>query len=259
MVGRMPSRAFPFLLFILAIVSVAQESKGSPDPAPLASALQAVDQCRTTDRVLADLQQRLVTQPSAAVYDELGVQFGRAENYACAAAAFEAALALDPTATQARYDLALALIQSHNPEPAIYELGVVIQQQPTSFTAHNALGLALQDLRKPDDAEQEFRRAIAINPQFALAYYDLAQLMSSQGSYKAAAYYLERGLAASPASPVALQMKTSLAVARSQLGDYAGAIPLFQEVVAANPNVAELHSDLATAYTHRENYGEAEK
>jgi len=254
MVGCARSWAFPFLWLILAIVSLAQDDKGSPDSAALASAQQALDQCRTTDRVLSDLQRRAVIQPSAALYDELGVQFGRAENYACAAAAFEAALAVDPTATQARYDLALALIQSHNPERALRELGVIIQQQPTSFTAHNALGLALQDSRKPEEAEGEFRRAIAINPQFALAYYDLAQLMSSRGSYKAAAYYLERGLAVSPASPLALQMKTSLAVARSQLGDYAGAIPLFQEVVAANPNAAELHSDLATAYAHRENY-----
>src|SRR5215475_12688112 len=155
MVGCVRSWAVPFLLLSLAIVSVAQDDKGSPDSAALASAQQALDKCRTTDRVLDDLQRRVVIQPSAALYDELGVQFGRAENYACAAAAFEAALAVDPTATQARYDLALALIQSHNPEQALHELGVVLQQQPTSFAAHNARGLSFQDSRKPEDAEQE--------------------------------------------------------------------------------------------------------
>src|SRR5262249_52608922 len=129
MVGCVRSWAVPFLLLSLAIVSVAQDNKGLPDSSALASAQQVLGQCRTTDRVLYDLQRRVVTQQSVALYDELGVQFGRAENYACAEAAFEAALALDPTATQARYDLALALIQSHNPERALHELGVVIQQQ----------------------------------------------------------------------------------------------------------------------------------
>jgi len=244
-------------LLFLALLLAAQENRSTPNSGQVASAARIPDECWSTDRVASGLQQKLALEPSAALYDELGVQFGRTGNYDCATGAFETALAIDPTATQARYDLALALIQNHNPQRAVQELAAVIQQQPNSFTAHNARGLALQDLRKPDDAAQEFRRAIAINPQFALAYYDLAQLMSWQGSYNAAAYYLEQGLAASPAAPISLQMKTALAVARSQLGNYASAIPLLQEAVAANPNTAELHYDLATAYAHRGNYRDA--
>ena len=248
-----------FLLLTLSAgrLLTAQNGHSSPSSKVTPAVSQLPDGCDTQRGAPSEALRAAAAEPSATLYDQIGITFGRNGDYRCATAAFEAALAIDPTSTQTRYDLALALIQSHQPQRAALELRRVLQQQPNSFTAHNALGLAIQDLHKSDEAKQEFKSAIVIDPRFALAYYDLAQLLSSQGSYKAAAYYLEQGLATSPAPQLSLQMKASLAVARAQLGDYAAAIPLLQEAARASPNSADLHYDLATAYAHRENYREA--
>jgi tetratricopeptide (TPR) repeat protein len=250
---------FSLLLTLSVPALLSAQDTLNPTSSKATAGLQLSTECLSADRAPADLVQAVIAQPNAPAYDQLGVAFGRDGDYRCAESAFEAALAIDPAAVQPRYDLALALIQVHQPQRAAQELRTVIEQQPDSFAAHNALGLALQDLHNPDAAKQEFKTAIAISPRFALAYYDLGQLLSSQGSYKVAAYYLEQGLTTSPVPQLSLQMKAALAVAHAQLGDYSAAIPLLQEVVAANQNAAELHYDLATAYAHRENYREAVK
>jgi tetratricopeptide (TPR) repeat protein len=204
-----------------------------------------------------ELVQGLAAQPTAKLYDQLGLLYGRAGRSRCASIAFEAALALDPNAMQTRYNLSLALIENHQPAEAVDQLRLVLQQQPDSFTAHNALGLALQDLGRSEDAVNEFKAALKINTRYALACYDLAQLLSSQHSFPAAIYYLKQGLASSPAPQLVLQMKTALAVAHSQLGNYTQAAQVLQELVAAQPESVDLHYDLATAYAHQENYVEA--
>lgn len=206
-----------------------------------------------------ELVQALAVQPTAKLYDQLGLLYGRAGRPKCAGTAFRAALVLDANATQTRYNLALALIEDHQPAAAADQLRIVLAQQPDSFAAHNALGLALQDLGRFDDAVIEFRTALKMNRRFGLAYYDLAQLLSSQHDDEAATYYLKQGLASSPAPQLALQMKTALAVAYAQLGNYAEAVPVLQELVAAQPDSVECHYNLATAYAHRENYDEAAK
>ena len=224
------------------------------------SSPQIPDSCKAMEKASDSAAAQLQidsSQPSAETYDKLGTFFGRAGNYGCAIAAFEAALAFDPKTPQARYHLALALMENHEPKRAADELKTVIRQDPNSFTAHNALGLALQDLGEAEKAANEFETALRLNPRFALAFYDLAQLRSSQKKLQAAIHYLKEGLANSPASELALEMKLALAVAYAQQANYANSIPLFQEVLVSRPSAPELHFDLATAYAHLSDYAHA--
>jgi tetratricopeptide (TPR) repeat protein len=250
------------LCAVLTGASAMQTRDGSQSQPTIASGVpQIPSDCRSskeTSPEIAVLLQTLASSPNAEVFSGLGTLYGRNAQFHCAVAAFEAALTLAPAA-QTRYNLAFALIQDHQPRRAARELRAVLAEQPNSFAAHNALGLALQDLGATDEAAEEFKTALKANPRYALADYDLAQLLSSQGSYRAAAYYLKEGLATSPVPELALQMKAALAVAYAQLGQYADSIPLFQEVVAANPQAVDPHFDLATAYAHRENYIDAVK
>lgn len=246
-----------FCLFLALVISlpVAAQTSGTGS-----AASQIPRECEALPSdTPPELVQALATQPTAKLYDQLGLLYGRAGSPRCASVAFQAALVLDPNATQTRYNLSLALIENRQPAEAVDQLRVVLQQQQDSFAAHNALGLAFQDLGRSDDAIDEFRTALRINRHFALAYYDLAQLLSSQHSDAAAIYYLKQGLASSPAPQLMLQMKTALAVAYAQLGNYAESLPVLQELVAAQPDSVDLHYDLATAYAHQENYAEAAK
>ena len=220
------------------------------------------EECKATEKSpgpIDTLLQKVVSGPSAEAYETLGILYGRAGNFKCAIAALDAAVALNPKSTQTRYHLGLALTENHETTRAADELRAVLREEPNSFSAHNALGLALQDLGHLEEASKEFKTALRINRRFALASYDLSRLLSSEKNYQAAIYYLKEGLANSPPAGLAYEMKLALAVAYAQIGKYTESIPLFQEAVASYPDSTELHFDLATAYAHCDDYISAVK
>src|SRR5207244_1785931 len=115
---------------------------------------------------------------SAEAYESLGTFYGREGQFSCAIAAFQAALARNPDRHEIRYKLALSFLENHAPQRAADELRVVLGAEPDSFKAHNALGRALQDLGQFEQASDEFKKTLTINPRFALASYGLARLLS---------------------------------------------------------------------------------
>lgn len=245
MLGVVISRWAFILLFLTSFAVLAQIPPQIPKS------------CESDAEPISGFLRAVADRPTAILFEQLGVAYGRAGNPQCAIAAFHRALGLDPNRTQTKYELALALIETHKPGAAAEQLRAVIANQADSFAAHNVLGLALQDLGRTAEAAAEFQTALRIKPDFGLAYYDLAQLMSAQKSYRAAIFYLKQGVSASPGPELAQQMRTALAIADAQVGDYDDAIPLFREATTAQPDSAELHFDLATAYAHGKNYADA--
>ncbi|PYY19081.1 MAG: hypothetical protein DMG62_24995 [Acidobacteria bacterium] len=246
--------------FNLALPSaLSAQAAGNSSGALVITLADIPEDCKTrgTFEPLASLLQSTAASPSAEAYESLGTFYGREGRFSCAVAAFQAALARTPEARQIRYELALSLLENHAPDRAADELRVVLRDEPNSFKAHNAFGRAMQDLGQLERAADEFKTALAINPRFALASYDLARLLSTQKKYKAAIYYLKDGLSHSPAPNLALEMKIVLADAFAETGDYADSIPLFRDAVAAQPNSAEWHFNLATAYAHNQDYPHA--
>src|SRR5689334_12770484 len=111
MIACRRSRYFLFSFLILSLTCCAAAQGGDTSEShsqAISNATQLPSECITADRFPPEIQQRISAQPSAALYDQLGLEFGRKGDYKCATAAFEAALAIDPRSAQARYDLALA-------------------------------------------------------------------------------------------------------------------------------------------------------
>ena len=106
---RLRGLAFSLLIASQAIFLSAQENRSSSEAQTRIAAPQIPDACRSNDLVSEDFPRT----PTAESYNDLGVEAGRKGNFACAAAAFEAALGLDPAAIPLRYKLALALVQNH--------------------------------------------------------------------------------------------------------------------------------------------------
>lgn len=106
---------------------------------------------------ISQLLRTLATRPVARIYNELGESYLQRNKLDCAIAAFEAGLRLDSDLWEARYNLALALIQQGKPAKAADELRLVLRQKPDSFLAHNARGLALENLGSLDEAKEGLR------------------------------------------------------------------------------------------------------
>ena len=208
-------------------------------------------------RQVSELLQALSHHPTASGYSALGALYAQKRTLDCAIPAFQAALQLDAKSWEARYNLALALIQSNDGRHAESELRTVIQQKPDFAPARNALGLVLERRGEREDAAEQFKEAVRLDPSFAFAFYNLAQVLMAQKRYDAAVYYLRQGLRAPVSKELDYQLRLALAVACAQGGNYGDAIQTLREMASMYPNSAEVHFNLASAYAHHLQYREA--
>ena len=84
-------------------------------------------------------------------------------------------------------------------------------------------------------AISDFDKAIAINPQVALAYYNRGIAKSALGDYHGAIRDFDKAIAINPQFAEAYNNRGS---AKSALGDYQGAIRDFDKAIAINPQFA---------------------
>lgn len=102
---------------------------------------------------------------------------------------------------------------------------------PGSARSHNALGLALRNARRTAEAEAEFRRALAIHPEYGSALVNLGNLLLERGEVEAARGRYEAALAHDPRYERA---RWNLAVALERLGDVEGAAVQYAAIAAAD-------------------------
>ena len=105
------------------------------------------------------------------------------------------------------------------------------------------------------DAEKEFQRALALNPNYALAHHSRGNLyLSPLGRHTEAIAELKR---AQEVDPLSLIVQTDLGFAYFFAGQYDAAFSQYQKVLAANPSFAPIHWVLLAYYFEKEMYGPA--
>ena len=79
----------------------------------------------------AELERVIRTHPTPEAYDALGAYFGQRQQLSCAIWAFESAVHLDPNSWEGNFNVALAYLQSQQPEKAVGALRVAISKLAT--------------------------------------------------------------------------------------------------------------------------------
>jgi len=213
-------------------------------------ASQTHAQVPSTCKAPAELENAIQNRPSANVYDTLGAYFGQKQQLSCAVDAFRKAIRLDPNSWEARFNLGLAYIQSQQPAKALRELTVAISIRPDDPLGHTAMGVALNDLNRHDEAIEEFKLVLKADAKSVAALDGIAKALIAQHRYSAAIAYL-KDAADDPG------LQADLAVAYSKQGDDAMAVQILLELAKENPSSAQHHNDLATAYIQLSQYRQA--
>jgi tetratricopeptide (TPR) repeat protein len=226
---------------------------------------RAVAQLPDTCKPPASAAQAPAGTTPARVYDAVGAWFAEKGDLKCAVAAFKQALQLEPRLAEAHFDLGLVRQSQQQPAAAIGEFRLALQYDPALLLAHCALGSSLGD---PTEAEAEFRKALAVNPQLVCALDGMAQVLVKERRYDAAMDYWRQALRIQPDAPdlqIALATATyKSAKARQADGlpalDGAGvadAIRLLTDLLKSHPGITAAYFTLGNIYANERRDREA--
>jgi Flp pilus assembly protein TadD/mono/diheme cytochrome c family protein len=249
----------------------------------LGAALQAEGKL---DEATMHLRRAAAANPaSATAHNTLGSALQASGDLDGAAREYREALCLRPDDFGPRYNLGQALLARGQADEAIGELREALRIRPEDAGGHAQLGAALltdsADPAHPGrlaEAIEQFRRAVAIDPEQVTARYNLGQALARRGDLEAAARELGEalrlrpddadtldalglvlmaqghGLEAAARFRQALRLLADDPTAHDALGqlrfaegDVAEAIGHFEAVVKARPDDADARNNLGSA------------
>jgi tetratricopeptide (TPR) repeat protein len=121
----------------------------------------------------------------------------------------------------------------------------VSESKSSSFSlVHINLGAALEEKNKVQDAIDQYREAVRLDPRNAKAHYDLGTIIGKQGNYDEAISHLKIAAEIDSNNPL---VHNNLGLALSFSGNYELAIDHFKEALRINPNYAGAKKNLSYA------------
>jgi tetratricopeptide (TPR) repeat protein len=128
---------------------------------------------------------------------------------------------------------------------ALREAEELLKESAKLATTHYNLGNALHAKGRLDEAIEEYRAAIALDPKFAPVHYDLGNALHAKGRLDEA---IEEYRAAIALDPKAASPHNNLgAILCDVKHDYDGAIAHFHKAIALDPKSSRAHCNLGNA------------
>lgn len=179
------------------------------------------------------------TPNDARVHTSLGVAQEQSGDWQSAAASYQHALDLEPTQTDARYDLASLELRHDQAEAAAQNYRALLQQHPDDAAAHGGMGAALAQQNQPDAARAEFEKALLLEPAQPVALEGYGTLELAGGDLEHARALLTRAVAAGARDAAVWQ---KLAFACAQTGREAEAEQALRSAMEADPRDPTSHA-----------------
>lgn len=135
---------------------------------------------------------------------------------------------------------------------SMYE--AVAQQAPKNANAWCYLGILHFDRKDFPQSETCYRRAIELQPQFPIAWSNLANTLSAQGRYDEGVEACQTALEQQPDYQTAINNLGAIYVRQNRFDD---AAELFRKTLAANPDNMDAHRNLGAALIRHGNMEDA--
>ena len=139
------------------------------------------------------------------IHWQLAKAYKRAENFLGVVEQLQAVRQLDPKDTEYVYQSARAYL-----DLSAWCFQQLVQVQPNSARAYQALGENFRAEGRPEIAIHAFQRAVDANPKMPEIHLALAQIYFEQGRKEEARKELDQELALAPGSAAALALKKKL-------------------------------------------------
>jgi len=238
------------------------QSSGLPDPkdkiAEFNAILQAGDAFRANDFPRGEALLSNVRKQDSNLYvipymlGEAALRQGKFEE---AKSQLQEAIKLAPEFDQGMMALARALHEQGDDAGAQQWLNEALKRNPQNYRAWYELG-SIQRKSDRSEATNSFAKALAIQPNFAIAERDLGMIRFDQKGYSEAAQHL--------AKAIILGFDDSrtynyLGICYSRMSQFSKAVASYQKAVQITPDLAEAHLNLAYAYQRLNRSQDAER
>jgi protein O-mannosyl-transferase len=164
------------------------------------------------------------------------------------------ALALDDKSSFAHNNLGLALAKRGALEEAINELRRAVEVDPAFVEAFTNLGNFLAQRGARGEAIVYLRRALQIDPAFANAHNTLGNVLADTGALDEAIEHFRKALQSKPQSAMT---HYNLARVLAKRGDMEEAIAQYREALEIDPGDVDVHNNLGLLFLSRGNIDQA--
>jgi tetratricopeptide (TPR) repeat protein len=151
----------------------------------------------------------------------------------------------------ANFNLGDLMMGQHNPAAAVSYFRLAAEADPKSAIAAGELGAALFETDDIFEAEQQFRRALALDPKYTDARYNLASVEANNKQWSAAAADFKAVLDSNPNHKNAQERLGEVLYMwgdeLSDLGDREQAAEHYREALVFRPYDPDLHFQLAAS------------
>jgi tetratricopeptide (TPR) repeat protein len=190
--------------------------------------------------------------PTTANAIQLGGWFAGHKQFQCAVETFQTALKVDPGSAQLNYLEALALVGAGKPAAAIPLLQESIRLQPDVLKPHLLLATIEDHSGNPDQADAEWKKALAIDPHSELALEDFSAALLARQDYVGVVGLLQY-------APRTETLTLHLAEALEALNYVDGANDVLLEAMKLAPDSLPLANAESVVLIKKHSYNEAVK
>lgn len=184
------------------------------------------------DAALADVNKLCRLHPEQpALHNLRGVVLSQSKQTARALEAYQTALRLEPSFTDALNNLATAFTDLKRFKEALGCYQELVNRGAADAEIYANLSRALRGAGQKDNALEALRRSIALNPLYTDAFNDLGNLLNDMGQFEEAVTAYERALGVNPKHRKAL---LNLARSLTAMNKPKAALVIFEEILTIN-------------------------
>ncbi|MCP4040301.1 MAG: tetratricopeptide repeat protein, partial [bacterium] len=174
------------------------------------------------------------------LHNALGWTLFQAGRSAEAVVEYESALAVDPMDVRANNNIALALTELGRLDKAALHFSNSLAVEPKA-EIYSDLGFVLDRQGRSDEAIENYRKAIALDPETRSAHFNLAVSLLRRGELDQSATHYEAALRVKPTA----EAHNGLGFVLSKQGKQEEAIAQFREAIRVNPKYTAAYNNLA--------------
>lgn len=198
------------------------------------------------------LDARMHAHPTIGTAIDAGNWFGSHQQFDCAVDIFRTAIEADPKSAQLYYLEGMALAGGKHPDQAIKAVNQSAQLDPKVIKPHLLLASLYQQSGRTEEAEEQWKQALAIDPHSEIALESLSSALLDRKDYISVVGLLQR---APRTEPLALALSKAFGL----LNYYDAAADVLNDAIKLNPKSAALANAESVVLVKQHKYEEAIK